>query len=141
VANQFIMRRNRAAIEPEVRSQKSEVRVAIRGHTDLAIGEKKFSGNSQRRRKHFLLFHGTFLLNFDLALIGDLLRMPSKEPDYRENRKHADFLTNINASAEKVKAALAKEWNTIQEFKDPPLEEISKLAREKYSMREWNYKF
>jgi lipoate-protein ligase A len=141
VANQFIMRRNRAAIEPEVRSQKSEVRVAVRGHTDLAIGGRKFSGNSQRRRKHFLLFHGTFLLNFDLALIGDLLRMPSKEPDYRESRKHADFLTNINVSAEMLKAALQKAWDADAPLTNPPLEKIKTLARERYLANEWNFKF
>ena len=95
------MRRNRAAIELRNPQSAPPDPIAIRGHTDLAIGGRKFSGNSQRRRKHFLLFHGTFLLNFDLALIGELLRMPSKEPDYRESRKHADFLTNINVSAEK----------------------------------------
>jgi lipoate-protein ligase A len=141
VANQFIMRRNRAAIEPEVRGQRSEVRVAIRGHTDLAVGGRKFSGNSQRRRKHFLLFHGTFLLNFDLALIGDLLRMPSKEPDYRENRKHADFLTNIKVTAEKVKAALKKAWDAGSPLTNPPLDKIKTLAREKYLTNEWNFKF
>ena len=141
VANQFIMRRNRAAIEPEVRSQKSEVRVAVRGHTDLAIGGRKFSGNSQRRHKHFLLFHGTFLLNFDLALIGNLLQMPSKQPDYRESRNHSDFLTNINVSAEKVKAALQKAWSADSPLPNPPLEKIASLSREKYTTNEWNFKF
>ena len=139
VANQFIMRRNRAAIDSALRTPHSAI--AIRGHTDLAIGERKFSGNSQRRRKHFLLFHGTFLLNFDLTLIGDLLRMPSKEPDYRENRKHADFLTNINVSAEKVKAAMQKAWDAGSPLGNPPLEKIKALAREKYATNEWNFKF
>jgi lipoate-protein ligase A len=113
----------------------------VRGHTDLAIGGCKFSGNSQRRRKHFLLFHGTFLLNFDLALIGDLLRMPSKQPDYRESRTHADFLTNINVSAENVKAALQKAWDADSQLTNPPVEKITALAREKYRTNEWNFKF
>ena len=144
VANQFIMRRNRAAIDtlfPRSGTQTSRPEVAVRGHTDLAISEKKFSGNSQRRRKHFMLFHGTFLLNFDLALIGDLLRMPSKQPDYRESRLHADFLTNINVSAEMVKAALQKAWEAGSPLTNPPLEKIATLAREKYSTNEWNFKF
>jgi lipoate-protein ligase A len=139
VANQFIMRRNRAAIDSALRTPHSAI--AVRGHTDLAIGGRKFSGNSQRRRKHFLLFHGTFLLNFDLALIGDLLRMPSKEPDYRENRKHADFLTNINISGEKVKVAMQKAWDADSLMTNPPLEKIKALAREKYLTNEWNFKF
>ena len=139
VANQFIMRRNRAAIESAFRNPQSAI--AVRGHTDLAIGGRKFSGNSQRRRKHFLLFHGTFLLNFNLALISDLLQMPSKEPDYRESRKHTDFLTNINVSAEKLKAALQKTWDAGSPLENPPLEKITSLSREKYSTNEWNFKF
>ena len=140
VANQFIMRRNRAAIQT-INHQPSTINCAIRGHTDLVIGGRKFSGNSQRRRKHFLLFHGTFLLNFDLALIGNLLQMPSKQPDYRESRKHADFLTNINVSAEMVKAALEKAWDGESSLTNPPLEAIKALTREKYLTNEWNFKF
>ncbi|HVU27527.1 MAG TPA: biotin/lipoate A/B protein ligase family protein [Verrucomicrobiae bacterium] len=133
-ANQFIMEQNRKAIE-------NESRISISGHTDLTIGDLKFSGNSQRRRKHFLLFHGTFLLNFDLKLIGEFLQMPSLQPNYRNARKHEQFLTNLNLSAESVKSALAQIWNANNELQNPPLEEIKKLAQEKYSTPEWNFKF
>ncbi len=143
-ANQFIMRQNRAAIQslfPKTRSQEPRPEIAIRGHTDLAIGDRKFSGNSQRRRKDFLLFHGTFLLNFKLALVSELLPMPSKQPDYREDRSHDRFLTNLNLSADQVKTALRQAWKAEEELKTPPLEKISSLAREKYAARNWNYKF
>ena len=136
VANQFIMRRNRAAIETLMNKP-----VAIRGHTDLAVGEMKFSGNSQRRRQKFLLFHGTTLLNLDLALVGELLQMPSKQPHYRENRAHTAFLTNIGVAAGEVKAALRKAWAAESPLTNPPLEITKKLAREKYSTNEWNFKF
>jgi lipoate-protein ligase A len=135
-ANQFIMHRNREAIESIAKQT-----IAIRGHTDLATGELKFSGNSQRRHKKFLLFHGTFLLNFNLALIEDLLQMPSKQPSYRENRAHAGFLTNLNLPADKVKSALKKIWRADSTLENPPLEKVASLAREKYSTREWNFKF
>ena len=51
-ANQFIMERNRAAIESlffksEIGNRKSEISVS--GHTDICLGGLKFSGNSQRR--------------------------------------------------------------------------------------------
>jgi lipoate-protein ligase A len=150
VANQFIMRQNRAAIatlnsQPLGAAKRggdgSTLNVAIRGHTDLAISERKFSGNSQRRRKHFLLFHGTFLLNFELALVGELLPMPSKQPDYREHRAHTEFLTNLNVPAEKVKAALRQAWKAEAPLESPPLEKITALVREKYATREWNHKF
>ena len=138
-ANQFIMEKNREAIESAIGHRPSAI--SVRGHTDLCLGNLKFAGNSQRRRKHFLLFHGTLLLNCDLRLISDLLRMPSKQPDYRADRTHAEFVTNLNLPAEQVKAALAAEWNADQELTNPPLDEIKKFAREKYSTREWNFKF
>jgi lipoate---protein ligase len=151
VANQFIMRRNRAAIETVGRvtpcaphdggQRTARPTIAIRGHTDLAMGERKISGNSQRRRKHFLLFHGTFLLNFDLALVGELLPMPSKQPDYREHRNHEEFLTNLRMSANDVKAALREAWKAGEMLANPPLVKIETLARDKYATREWNYKF
>src|SRR3984957_2817791 len=67
-ANDFIMRRNLAALAPLVKGD-----LAIRGHTDLTVGDLKFSGNAQRRRRKFLIFHGTFLLQFDLSLVEQLL--------------------------------------------------------------------
>lgn len=117
-ANRFIMERNRTAIAAEVRSQKPEVRIEVQGHTDLTlvahysspVTALKFSGNAQRRRRRFILFHGTFLLNFNLALISELLPLPSRQPDYRQSRRHADFLTNLNLPAETVKAALRRAW-------------------------------
>jgi lipoate-protein ligase A len=144
VANQFIMRQNRAAAQslfPKSEPRNPRPEIAVRGHTDLAIRDRKFSGNSQRRRKHFLLFHGTFLLNFDLALVSELLPMPSKQPDYREHRAHTEFLTNLNVPAQKVKAVLRQAWKAEESLKNPPLEKITALAREKYATREWNYKF
>jgi lipoate-protein ligase A len=143
-ANQYIMEKNRAAIEKALRAAKPDNHapaVTVRGHTDLCLGDVKFAGNSQRRRKHFLLFHGTILLHCDLSLVSDLLLMPSLQPDYRANRSHKDFVTNLNLPAESVKAALAEEWNAHDRIKNPPLAEVSRLAREKYSTREWNFKF
>jgi lipoate-protein ligase A len=140
-ANQFIMEKNRAAVESEFSSQNSAARISVRGHTDLCLGDVKFAGNSQRRRKNFLLFHGTLLLDCDLGLISELLLMPSLQPDYRARRPHKEFVTNLNLPASAVKAALAKEWNANEELKKPPLAEMEKLAREKYSTSEWNFKF
>ena len=143
-ANQFIMEKNRAAIEGLLRTinlQPSAAGLSVRGHTDLCLGERKFAGNSQRRRKNFLLFHGTLLLNCDLALISELLLLPSLQPDYRARRSHAEFVTNLGLPAGPVKTALAREWNANDTLSSPPLEPIVRLARGKYSTREWNFKF
>ena len=137
------MERNRATIEslrPNSPASDPGAVIVTRGHTDLCLGCLKFSGNAQRRRKHFLLFHGTFLLNFDLALVNEVLPIPSRQPDYRENRVHAAFLTNLNLPAENVKAALRKAWNACSSLKNPPLEIVAALTCDKYATPEWNHK-
>jgi len=140
-ANQFIMERNRAAIETLFSRLQTRPQITVRGHTDLTMGGLKFSGNSQRRKKNFLLFHGTFLLNFDLALVGEFLHMPSLEPGYRASRSHEDFLVNLNVPSEKVKAAICQAWNATEELKVYPRTETRRLAAEKYSTAGWNFKF
>jgi lipoate-protein ligase A len=146
-ANKFIMERNGAAIESELGSRMPEASVLVCGHTDLALGMgeapvtlKKFSGNSQRRHKRALLFHGTFLLHLDLSLMTGLLRMPSQQPDYRNHRSHTEFLTNLNLSAARLKDALCKTWEVTGVLADFPAREIARLAAEKYSSPEWNFK-
>jgi len=153
-ANRFTMERNREAIERALLKKDQSLltsapTILVRGHTDLALVTRhpslvtslKFSGNAQRRKKRFLLFHGTFLLNFDIPLIGEYLRMPSKEPDYRKGRSHADFLINLDLRANAVKRALCEAWNAHEEFGFVPREAVALLARDKYVTKEWNFKF
>ncbi len=115
--------------------------VQIQGHTDLTMGNVKFSGNAQRRKRRCLLFHGSFLLNFDLPLIEKVLHIPSHQPDYRLNRPHQTFLRNLNVPATRVREALRSAWQANDDLEKTPLPEIAKLAAEKYAVREWNYKF
>jgi lipoate---protein ligase len=112
--------------------------VKVSGHTDLALNTRKFSGNAQRRKRRWLLFHGTFLLAFDLASIERLLAVPSHQPAYRSNRGHTDFVCNVELPANKVKEGLCRRWNAGSAFTDPPHELIAQLVREKYSRAEWN---
>lgn len=145
-ANQFIMERNRVALE---QAGGDGCRIAVRGHTDLTrivqrasgVTERKFAGNAQRRRRNFLLFHGTLLLDCDLELIPEFLSMPSLQPDYRAGRAHLDFVANLQLPPEQVRSALASAWNASEPGAKAPQAEIARLAREKYLSREWNFKF
>ena len=153
--NRLVMERNRAALEnflaggsrreealfPNFQLPISNFQLSVCGHTDLAIDGRKFSGNAQRRRRSAVLFHGTFLLNFDLALVNRLLPMPSKEPDYRPSRSHAEFLMNLNVSAAEIKAALAQAWGATVAKDELPSEYTIELATQKYSSAAWNLKF
>ncbi|MCS7338369.1 MAG: lipoate--protein ligase family protein [Verrucomicrobiae bacterium] len=141
--NRFVLERNCAAVGAALgaaRRETAPVEVTVQGITDLAIGDRKFSGNSQRRRRRFLLFHGTFLLNFDIRLVDELLPLPSRQPDYRRNRAHSEFLTNLGLAACMVKAALRNVWGANTSAEYVPTAAIRKLAAEKYSADSWNFK-
>ena len=134
-ANKFIMERQRSALQPLLKSP-----VRIEGCTDLVLDNQKFSGNAQRRRRNFLIFHGTFLLDFDLAPVEKFLRMPSKQPGYRQSRPHAAFLTNLSLPADSVKTALRKIWDANTPLPPTPPQNLAALAQ-KYSWDDWNLKF
>src|SRR5262245_33651610 len=87
-ANCFILKRHREAL-----ATSTGLQLTMEGHTDLALGGRKVSGNAQRRKRTHLLFHGGFLLDFDPRLLTAVLRMPQRQPDYRRGRSHADFMT------------------------------------------------
>ena len=106
-----------------VRALEKIAPVAARcGTSDLAIGPdavaaqqpsnaapraaKKFSGKSLRVKRRHLLYHGTLLFDFDMELVARCLRHPPREPNYRAGRPHADFLTNLPATREQLRAAL-----------------------------------
>ena len=69
---------------------------------DLAIDGKKISGNAQARKKKYFLLHGTVLYDFDIEKISYYIKHPPKEPDYRKQRPHSDFVANISLRADEI---------------------------------------
>lgn len=110
----------------------------LKGISDLTVDGVKFSGNAQRRRKRFILFHGTILYNFDLSVISEYLLEPEKQPEYRRLRPHGEFVRNINVDPVKFKAALARLWDVEGKVGYWPGERIAKLIEDKYSLQSWN---
>ena len=133
--NRFVLDQNRRAFESLVKSQ-----IDLQGQTDLSICNLKFSGNAQRRKRNFLIFHGTFLLQFDIASIGKFLLMPSQQPEYRKQRTHEDFLTNLELSPEVVKRALQTQWQATKPLHNLPASRIKELSETKYLKDEWNFR-
>ena len=115
-------------------------KVEMKGSSDLTIDGKKFSGNAQRRRMKALLFHGTFLLEFDLKRIEKYLQLSPKQPEYREQRSHLDFVRNIAASRDQIKLQLRSAWDAATLFEHVPNEQIDELVKTKYSSDKWIYK-
>ncbi len=134
--NGFVMQRNAEALASLLGRS-----VDVQGFTDLALGHLKFSGNAQRRKRAWILFHGTFLIDFKIGLMGELLRFPSQQPAYRQNRPHPEFLTQLQLSAGSLKSALREKWGARQPLMEVPRSMIERLAREKYSTEGWNFKW
>jgi len=105
--------------------RRSGVEAYFRPLSDLAAGpdEKKFSGNAQRRRKHYILHHGTILYKFDLSVISRYLNMPKDIPEYRRQRPHTDFVTNVPIDPRVFKDHLARVF-LASAVQNPSAEEL-----------------
>lgn len=112
--------------------------VARRGTSDLAFGERKFSGNSVRLKREHLLYHGTLLYGFPLAQIAECLKMPPRRPDYRADRPHVEFVTNLPLSGLVLRGALVDAWEADEPYVFWPRERTAELVAEKYGRPEWN---
>jgi lipoate-protein ligase A len=131
--HQFVLKR----LGDAVRSLVGGVEHA--GTSDLAIGGRKFSGNSARCKHDHLLYHGTLLYDFDLSLIDRLLRMPPRQPDYRAGRSHHEFLMNLPLKPADLKCVLAAELGARQPLHDWPRESTQRLVAQRYALDAWTF--
>lgn len=107
------------------------------GISDLAVDGRKFSGNAQQRKRRFILHHGTLLHAFDLDCVGRYLKLPSRRPDYRGEREHHEFLTNLPAPAEAIATALRAAWGADGTLPQLPDAAVARLVAEKYDHPSW----
>jgi lipoate---protein ligase len=112
--------------------------MAPAGISDLAILGRKFSGNSQQRKRFFLLHHGTLLYDFNLDLVSRYLHLPARQPAYRDKRSHDSFLMNLPANADQLKKKLQTIWNVDQLLNDRPMTLVRQLIQEKYGQEDWH---
>lgn len=115
--------------------------VVRRGSSDLAIrqadGERKVSGNALRVRRGAVLYHGTLLDDFDLALVSRLLRHPPREPEYRAGRDHAAFLANLTLGRAAIDTAVREAFSARDDHPAWPVERVADLARDRYASTAW----
>jgi lipoate-protein ligase A len=115
--------------------------VRCQGISDLVLGERKFSGNSLRVKREHLLYHGTLLYDFPMALVVDCLAQPPRQPAYRGGRSHGEFVTNLPVSADELRYVLADAWSANRPPAAWPEARTGKLARTKYSDPGWNERY
>ena len=114
--------------------------VRLCGTSDLAVDGRKVSGNSQQRKRLHLLHHGTLLYQFPIAQVGRYLQSPVRQPDYREQRPHEEFLANLQTDERSLRERLISAWNCDSELSLLPTDRVEPLVQEKYSLREWTFR-
>jgi lipoate-protein ligase A len=135
-AHRYVLGKMVEAIKP------IEPTATIAGTSDLAFNctgaLRKFSGNSVRRVRGRLLYHGTLLYNFDLPLISKLLRTAPRQPDYRTSRNHDAFVANIQATRSQLFETIAATWRaTPSDITPSTHQQADALVAEKYSQPSW----
>lgn len=133
VAHRFVMTRIKQSVE------NLGVHVNIDGTSDLTLNGCKFSGNALRCKRNFLIYHGTLLVDFDLALIQKCLGTPIREPEYRQKRSHLDFLTQLPVEKSRLREELASVWQASDSFKTLSQNDVDEL-KAKYQSESWTFK-
>ena len=122
-----------------------DVPVVFQGTCDLTIDQRKFSGNSVRCKRNHTLYHGTLLYDFDLTRIPELLKEPPRQPDYRAQRRHESFVTNLShpqhrITREQLCASLQQAWDAFETVELPPDEREIDLTESRYDCQAWTLK-
>jgi lipoate-protein ligase A len=145
-AHEFVLKQLSASLGPMLSHVGT---VSYAGTSDLALREKtteranvrKFSGNSMRVKRTHLLYHGTLLYNFNLRLIEKCLRMPPRQPDYRDARPHGDFVMNVPATRQQLADAVIAAFPMASAPLGIPLSQVEQLVTERFGNDRWNYEF
>jgi lipoate-protein ligase A len=130
-SNRYILARIVKTLAPVIPAK-------VEGTSDLAVCGVKFSGNAQQRKRKHFLHHGTLLCGFDLSRVAEYLNPPERQPEYRHDRPHAEFVTNLPLTVEEAKRLLVTEWQPEDDYAPLPLEKMRELVAEKYSRDDWN---
>jgi lipoate-protein ligase A len=73
---------------------------------DYVIGDKKCGGNAQYLKKDRWVHHTSFLWDFKTENMNRLL-MPQRQPSYRKDRAHTDFLCRLKDHSPKPEALIS----------------------------------
>ena len=92
--------------------------LGYKGISDITINELKILGSSIYQNKFVVFYHAVLNVSESVSLIDKYLKHPVREPDYRMNRNHRDFVTSLskekyNISIDDIKKAIEIEFRQI----------------------------
>jgi len=114
---------------------------------DILVNNKKVSGNAQTRKNNTLLQHGTILLNVDFDKMFSVLNVPSEKVKDKMLEDVKSRVMALNKTFEEVaynlKESFSEKFNAqfiLGGLTDKEKKDTKKLASEKYSAYQWNWK-
>lgn len=78
--------------------------VQQRGTSDLTLDNRKIGGSCIYKPRAVLYYSTTLLVDADLGLLDRYLKHPPREPDYRAQRPHAEFVLNLRQRGVAIEA-------------------------------------
>ncbi len=88
-----------------------------------------------------MLYHGTLLYDFQIAMVAEYLRSPPRQPDYRASREHSQFVTNLPLDRDVLCRAVLDAFDAHQPTDDWPQKQVAELVTSRYIRREWTEQF
>ena len=86
------------------------------------------------------MYHGTLLYGMRLELLDTYLKIPPRQPAYRQDRSHAQFVANAPCTAAQLRNALIQAWQPTAARTDWPWQATRQLVAERYGRADWNYR-
>jgi lipoate---protein ligase len=117
---------------------------------DLAIGGRKFSGNSQYIRRDKLLHHGTLLFDSNLDELENALNVQGDKIESKGVKSVRSRVTNISEHLDHdisvlefrdlLLKGIGDEMEIVQRFLDEKtLEQVMQIMEKRYLSWDWNY--
>jgi lipoate-protein ligase A len=120
---------------------------------ELVVEGRKVAGSAQTRQKGVILQHGSILLDLDEELLFSLFKYPSERvkerlrQNFKQKAVAINELTDRKVTIEEAKEAFFKGFekglNIVlepYELTKEELDDVHRLAKEKYETDEWNFK-
>lgn len=89
--------------------------IDLNGISDITLNGLKVVGSAIYRNKDLVFYHAVINNAGDINLLEKYLRVPTRQPDYRQGRAHKDFVTSFKTQGYELKfsdleQALKTEW-------------------------------
>ncbi len=92
--------------------------LSFKGISDITINDFKILGSAIYQNNFVVFYHAVLNVSESISLIEKYLKHPKREPDYRKNRNHKEFITSIanekyNISINELKKTVEREFQSI----------------------------